>query len=491
MTEGSRQSGQTRPHGPGLSEPTTTDPTQATDEVSPGQARPHRETSATDTTTSTVSTERRSVLHRPLLLIAVAVLGSIAVFAGMRYYQYLVNHEWTDDAFIEGHIIPISPQVAGHVLRVYVTDNQEVHQGDVLLEIDPHDYAARLAQARAALQAAIAKQQAAQNNVALISTTSEAAVQQATAGVALAKSMVQTAHAQVEMARSRLEQTRAQVDTAVANAAQAQAQVTAAEAEATRANLEVKRIQELFRNDQIVSRRDLDNATKDSRFATAQLEAARKKAAAADAQVAEARAAQQTAAGNLRYIESQVLEAQARVDEALGRLAAAQAAPHQIAVSQAQADTGQAEVAQARAVVEQAEIDLAATKLYAPTSGRVTRKVVEAGAYVQVGQTLLTVVPHTVWVVANFMETQLTKMRPGQRVEVTVDAYPDHVFQGHIDSLQAGTGSRFSLLPPENATGNFVKVVQRVPVKIVFDTPPDPDYLLSPGMSVVPVVQLR
>jgi membrane fusion protein (multidrug efflux system) len=431
------------------------------------------------------------VFKRPLLLIVVAVLGCIALVVGVRYYQYVVAHEWTDDAFIEGHIIQISPQVAGHVLHVYITDNQEVHQGDVLLEIDPHDYAARLAQARAVLQAAMAKQEAAQNSMALISTTSEAAIQQATAGVELAKSVVQTARAQVAMARSRLEQARAQVDTALANAAQARAQVTAAEAESTQANLDLNRAEELYRSDQIVSRRDLDNATKNIRIATAQLEAARKKAVAADAQAAEARAAQQTATENLHYIASQVLEAQARVEEARGRLAAANAAPHQLAVSQAQADTVRAEVAQARAAAEQAEIDLAATKLSAPESGRVTRKVVEAGAYVQVGQALLTIVPSDVWVVANFMETQLARMQSGLQVEIKVDAYPDHVFQGHIDSIQAGTGSRFSLLPPENATGNFVKVVQRVPVKIVFDTPPDADYLLSPGMSVIPVVQLR
>jgi membrane fusion protein (multidrug efflux system) len=433
----------------------------------------------------------RLVLKRPLLLVVAVIVGSVVVIAGVRYYQYIVTHEWTDDAFIEGHIIQISPQVAGHVLQVYVTDNQDVHQGDVLLEIDPHDYAVRLTQARALLQAAIAKQEAAQNSVALISTTSEAAIQQATAGVELAKSVVQTARAQVAMAHSRLEQARVQVDTAQANAAQAHAQVTAAAAEATQAQIDVQRAQELYSSDQIVSRRDLDNATKNIRIATAQLEAARKKAAAADAQVAEARAAQQTAAENLHYIESQVLEAQARVEEALGRLAAANAAPHQMAVSQAQADTVRAEVAQARAAVEQAEIDLAATTLYAPESGRITRKVVEAGAYVQVGQTLLAIVPNDVWVVANFMETQLAAMRPGQRVEIKVDAYPDHVFQGRIDSIQAGTGSRFSLLPPENATGNFVKVVQRVPVKIVFEPSPEADYLLSPGMSVVPVVQLR
>jgi membrane fusion protein, multidrug efflux system len=491
MAEGSRRSGETRTDAPSTSEQRLTDHLQTADEERPGQPRQRAQIPSTDTVLAKSPREVRSLLQRPLLLIAVIILGSIAVLAGVRYYHYYVTHEWTDGAFIEGHIIQISPKVAGHVLQVYVTDNQEVQQGEVLLEINPHDYAVRLAQARAVLQAAVAKQAAAQNSVTLMSVTSEAAIQQATAGVELAKSVVHTARAQVVMARSRLEQVRAQVDTALANAAQAHAQVTAAEAEATRANIEVKRAQELYGNDQIVSRRELDNAIKDVRIGTAQLEAAHKKALAAVAQVAEARAAQQTATEHLHYIESQVLEAQARVEEALGRLAAANAAPHQMAVSQAQADTVSAEVAQARAAVAQAEIDLTSTKLYAPEAGRVTRKAVEAGAYVQVGQTLLTIVPRNIWVVANFMETQLASMRPGQRVEIKVDAYPEQVFQGHIDSIQAGTGSRFSLLPPENATGNFVKVVQRVPVKIVFDAAPDPDYLLSPGMSVIPVVQLR
>src|SRR5262249_44580286 len=213
--------------------------------------------------------------------------------------------------------------------------------------------------------------------------------------------------------------------------------------------------------------------------------AARKKVVAAEAQVAEARAAQQTATESLHYIESQVLEAQARVGEALGRLAAAQAAPYQVAVSQAHADTASADVAQARAAVERAELDLASTQIQAPESGRVTRKVVEAGAYVQVGQALLTIVPRDVWVVANFMETQLANMRLGQPVEIKVDAYPGKVFKGRVDSMQAGTGSRFSLLPPENATGNFVKVVQRIPVKIIFDTAPDPHHPPSPSMSAL------
>jgi membrane fusion protein (multidrug efflux system) len=421
---------------------------------------------------------------------AVILLG-VAALAGWRYYTYFIAHEWTDDAFIEGRIIQISPKVAGHVLRVPVLDNQEVQQGDLLLEIDLRDYTARLMQARAVLQAALTKQQEAQSSVELVNVTSKAKIQQAEASVALAQAAVQAAQAQVVMARSRLEQARAQVDTALANAAQVRAQVAAAEAEGTRADADVRRAQELYTGDQIVSRRDLDHATKDARVAAAQLEAARRKVSAAEAQVAEARAAQQAAAESLHYMESQVLEAQARVDEALGRLAAANAAPYQVAMSRSQADTASAEVAQARAAVERAELDLASTRLYAPEAGRVTRKAVEAGAYVQIGQSVMAIVPHNVWVVANFMETQLASIRPGQPVEIKVDAYPTRVFMGHVDSMQAGTGSRFSLLPPENATGNFVKVVQRIPVKIVFDTAPDPDYPLSPGMSVVPVVRVQ
>lgn len=491
MAEGSYRSGEARPSDAGISKSTGTDSAYRADEEMPGPSRRYAGTRVAETAPEASAAPARSVFKRPLLLLMAVVLLGVAAMAGWRYYTYFVAHEWTDDAFIEGRIIQISPKVAGHVLRVAVIDNQEVRQGDLLLEIDPRDYTARLMQARAVLQAALTKQQEAQNSVELVNVTSSASIQQAAASVALAKSAVQAAQAQVVMARSRLEQARAQVDTALANAAQVRAQVAAAEAEGTRADADVKRAQELYRGDQIVSRRDLDHATKDARVAAAQLEAARKKVSAAEAQVAEARAAQQTAAESLHYMESQVLEAQARVDEALGRLAAANAAPYQVAMSRSQADTASAEVAQARAAVERAELDLASTRLYAPEAGRVTRKAVEAGAYVQTGQSVMTIVPHDVWVVANFMETQLAGMRPGQPVEIKVDAYPTRVFMGHVDSMQAGTGSRFSLLPPENATGNFVKVVQRIPVKIVFDTAPDPDYPLSPGMSVVPVVRVQ
>jgi membrane fusion protein (multidrug efflux system) len=434
---------------------------------------------------------KRPPLRKRLLLLAVAVVSlSLGVVFGVPYYDYLMTHEWTDDAFIEGHLIPISSKVPGRILRIYVTDNQEVRKGELLAEIDPRDYVARLAQARAALQAATARQTAAQINVDVTQVTTDAAVTQAAAGVEAAKAAVQTAQMRVAAARSQLDQARSQVAVALANVEQARAQVAAAEAEATRAHSDLTRMQELHRRNQ-VAQQDLDHAVADAHTAKAQLDAARKKVTAAEAQVAEARAAQQVAADNLRQAEALVAQERARLSEALGRLAAANAAPHQVAVSRSQAALASAEVEQARAAVAQAELDLSYTKISAPEAGRVTRKVAEEGAYVQVGQALMVIVPDDVWVVANFKETQLAHIRRGQAVEITVDAYPGKVFKGHVDSIQAGTGARFSLLPPENATGNFVKVVQRVPVKIVLDDPPDPQHLLGPGMSVVPVVKLK
>jgi membrane fusion protein (multidrug efflux system) len=234
----------------------------------------------------------------------------------------------------------------------------------------------------------------------------------------------------------------------------------------------------------------LDQAIATARTAEAQTEAARQRAAAAASQVHESEAGQRTAAETARRAEVQISAAQAQVREAQGKLAAANTAPQQIASSEEQAQTASASLAQLQAEVEQAELELSYTKIYAPDDGRVTNKSVEEGALVQSGQPLMAIVPGDVWVTANFKENQIERMRPGQPVEITIDAYPDKTFKGHVDSIQAGTGAVFSLLPPENATGNYVKVVQRVPVKIVFDEPPDPQHLLSPGMSVVPEVKV-
>jgi membrane fusion protein (multidrug efflux system) len=423
-------------------------------------------------------------------LIGAAIVLLIIAVLGIRYWLYARSHESTDDAFIDGHIIQISPKASGYVLKVYVTDNQQVKAGDLLVELDARDYETRLDQAKAALDAGLAQQHQAQTQVTLTRVNTRANVQQAAAGVTQARSGVAGSRAGAAAERSRINQAAAGVSTAQANVEQSRAQLAAAQAEAKRANADVLRYQELYSKDEI-SRQQLDAAIAAAHTADAQVEAARQRVAATEAQVNEARSAEAAQAQNARRAQTQITGAQAQVSEAQGRLAQANTAPQQVAVSEAQARTAGANLESLRAAVAQAELELSYTKVYAPEAGRVTRKAVEMGALVQVGQPLMAVVPGDVWVTANFKESQIGKIRPGEPAELRVDAYPDKTFRGHVDSIQAGTGARFSLLPAENATGNYVKVVQRVPVKIVFDESPDPQRLLAPGMSVVPEVKVK
>jgi membrane fusion protein (multidrug efflux system) len=433
----------------------------------------------------------RSVRSKRRILFAVigAVILAGAV-VGTRYWLHWRHYETTDDAFIEGHATQVSPKVSGYVKKIYITDNQQVRAGDLLVEIDARDYEAKLSQARAALSAAIARNQAASASLALIRVTSGAGVKQASAAVESARSGVAQAHSAASAAKGRANQLSAAVGTAEANVAQAQAQVVAAEAEAARARADAVRYQALFKED-VVSRQEFERTTAADATAAAQLEAAHKRVAAAEAQAGEARAAQGAAADQYKQSLSQITGTQAQVGQAVGKLSEANSAPQQIAVKQSEVETTGAEIEQAEAAVRQAELDLSYTKIYAPEDGRITRKSVELGALLQPGQALFVLVPAEMWVLANFKETQLKAMRPGQQVEIRLDTYPDKVFKGHVDSFQTGTGSRFSLLPPENATGNYVKVVQRLPVKIVFDEQPDSEHLIAPGMSVEPQVKVR
>jgi membrane fusion protein (multidrug efflux system) len=433
---------------------------------------------------------KRPLYRRPAFLIAAVVVLLVAVALGINYWLYARSHESTDDAFIDAHITAVSPKVSGYITKIHVKSNQQVKKGDLLIEIDPRDYQARVDQAQAALAAGEARLKEAQTGVELTRANSRAGVQQASGTVQQARAGVAAQRAAAAAERTRVTQAAAAVNAARANAQQAQAQVAAAQAEQVRAEADVARYQELYSKDE-VSKQRLDQAIATARTAEAQTEAARQRAAAAESQVRESQAAQGTAAETARRAEVQIGGAQAQVQEAQGRLAAANTAPQQIASSEAQAQTASASLEQLRAAVAQAELELSYTKLYAPDDGRVTNKSVEEGALVQSGQALMAIVPGDVWVTANFKENQIGELRPGQQVEISVDAYPDKTFKGHIDSIQAGTGSRFSLLPPENATGNYVKVVQRVPVKIVFDEAPDPQHLLAPGMSVVPEVKVR
>jgi membrane fusion protein (multidrug efflux system) len=344
--------------------------------------------------------------------------------------------------------VDVSPRIAGHVTKVLVDDNQLVKAGDVLVELDPSVLKTQVAAAEGDLAAALAKAKEAKTNVDLIAKTAAASKEQGEAGVVVAKAAIETANAAI---------------------AQAEAQVTADEATAHKADLDLTRYQNLLKTGDVTAQQ-VDAAVADADTAKARLEASRKGVTAAQAQLQEAKA---------------------RVTAAEGQLAEVNVVPERTAVSERQADTADAQIQQLQAALEQAKLNLSYATIKAPMDGRVTRRGVEVGHYVTEGEAMMALVPTNLYVTANFKETQLGDMRVGQPVTVRVDAYPDREYRAHVDSLQQGSGSRFSALPPENATGNYVKVVQRVPVKIVFDEALEADKDFAPGMSVEPLVKVR
>ena len=388
-----------------------------------------------------------------------AVAGVIVVVVGVWLWA-TAGRESTDDAQVDGHVTQISARVGGIVVRVPVDDNQQVDAGAVLVELDPRDYQVAVEKAKAALADAQAAAVAAQSSVPITSTTTTSNVSTAHGGVDQATSAVSAAQKEVEAAKARV--------------AAAQAHQREAEANATKAARDVERLKGLLAKDE-VSQQQFDAAA-------AVAEAQRAAADSARSQVAEAEA-------GVPVSESHLLQARAQAQQAQATLRSAETAPQQMTQMRARAEAAQAQVAQAKAALDQAELNLQYTTVRAPIKGVVSRKTVEMGQVVQAGQPLMALIPlENVWVTANFKETQLTNMRPGQAAIIKVDAYGGREFKGHVDSIAAATGARFSLLPPENATGNYVKVVQRVPVKIVLDPGQDPDHLLRPGLSVVPTV---
>ena len=403
-------------------------------------------------------------------------LAVIAAVAGGTYYLHSRHYESTDNAFIEGDVIQVSPRIAGQMLRVYVRDNQHVNSGDPIAEIDARDYQARAAEARARLTDTAARADGAQSNLLLTSTVTEAVLTQTGAAAGAAQDQVQVLQAGVAQAA-------AAIRAAEAALGQAEAQQSAAQAEASRAADDASRYRALYAKDE-VSKQQLDRAETQARAAAASYVAANQATEAAKAHLSQAQAAQASSQAALRQAEKQVVQAQGRVSEA-------KSAPRQMEARHADVASLRAQVEQQRASVQQAELALSYTRIYAPDSGYITRKSVESGDFVQPGQPLLALVSDRLWVVANFKETQLTLMRPGQPVTLKLDAFPQLRLRGHVESFQSGTGAAFSLLPAENATGNYVKVVQRVPVKIVLDEAPPAGYRIGPGMSVEPEVKVR
>jgi len=399
-------------------------------------------------------------IQRVRILIGVVVLVAIGVGV---WWWIAAGRESTDDAQVDAHITPIASRVGGTVLHVPVEPNQEVEAGAVLVEIDKRDYEVALERARAELADAEAAAVAAKASVPITSTTASSNVTTARGGVEQADSSYLEAQQAVEVARTRL--------------STAQAREREAEANSLKATRDVERLKPLLAKDEIAQQQ----------FDAAVAAAAANKAAteSAQAQVKEAEL-------GIRVAESRLAQAGVGRQQASAGLKTAQTGPEQVTASRARADAADAKVRQNKAMVKQAELNLEYATVKAPVKGIVSRKSVETGQVIQPGQPLMTIIPlDRVWVTANFKETQLANMRPGQRVKIEVDAYDGREFSGKVESLAAATGSRFSLLPPDNATGNYVKVVQRVPVRILLDEGQDPEQLLRPGMSVVPTVYTR
>ncbi len=394
-----------------------------------------------------LSQEKKS--GRKFVIIAVLIL--LVIGAGIFYWRSTFTED-TDDAQVDGDLYQVSSRVTGQVLKVYIDDNQKVEQGQAIAEIDPRDYQVALEQAQANLASA------------------QAAAIQATVNVPITdvnvKTTVSTTSSDVQGASAAVEQARKEAQAA-------EARVAAAKANATKSRLDVERYTPLVQKD-VISKQQFDAAVATD--------------AANQASVLEAEA---TVIGN-----------QAAVTQALQRLAqsrfqssqSVKTASNQIQAQQARANSAMADVKQAQARVDQARLNLSYTHIVAPVAGIVNKKNVQVGANVSIGQDLLTVIPlSNLWVTANFKETQLAKMKPGQDVTIKVDALGGRKFHGKVTQIGGATGSRLSLFPPENATGNYVKVVQRIPVRIDFTNmqQENGDYALRPGLSVTPEVEVK
>jgi len=392
----------------------------------------------------TFSPEARQKRRRTLIILIAAV---VVVVAGLFLWRYLSSYESTDDAQADVHLYPVSSRISGYVIRVSVGDNQWVNKGDVLVEIDPTDYQVALTQARANLANAEATAKSLNITVPITSVNTTSQLQFTASGVEDARAAVTAAEKQLAAAHQ-------QVEAAQANDVRAQ--------------------DDLHRYKQLVDRREVSQQIYDQALATAK---------SSTANVAAAQASESAA-------QQFVQQAQSRLTQATANHEYAQTGPQQVSSTRARVQAAIADVQQKRALLQQAELNLQYTKVIAPVSGVVNKTVVE-GLNVEPGQQLLTIVPlDEVWVTANFKETQLRHMQVGQKAEIHVDS-SGRTLRGHVDSIAGATGPLFSLLPPENATGNYVKIVQRVPVKIVLEPGENRDRRLRPGMNVVPDVYLR
>jgi membrane fusion protein, multidrug efflux system len=387
--------------------------------------------------------------NRKFIVFGVVLL--IAAAAAFYYYRSTFSED-TDDAQVDGNLYQVSSRITGHVIKVYVDDNQTVQKGQLLVEVDPADYQVALEQAQANLASAQAQYVEATVNVPITNISVKTNISSSSSDVRGATASIAQAQKQVEVA---------------------QAQVTQAEANATKAQLDVDRYTPLVQKD-VISKQQYDAAVA--------------QAAASKAAVLQAQAQVLAANEQVRQAQQHFAQADAQAQQA------AQNGPSQVKVQEANANAALANVKQAQARVDQAKLNLSYTRITAPITGIVNKKNVQVGANLSSGQDLLTIIPLTdLWVTANFKETQIQSMKPCQSVEIKVDALGGRKFTGQVTQIGGATGSKLSLFPPENATGNYVKVVQRIPVRIDFTNlnKEDGDYALRPGYSVIPKVEVK
>jgi len=391
---------------------------------------------------------RRIRSRDPRFRVALIIGAIVLLVVGAFLWRYFTSYESTDDAQIDGHLNSISPRVSGHVVKLLVTDNQYVDAGTPLVQVDPRDYQIAVDRARADYNDALAQAEAARTNVPITTVSTGSQVSGAQADVEGARAGVSAARQQFDAAKAQLQQ-------AVAN--------------------DIKAQNDLGRYKQLVDKQEISHQQYDQVVA-----AAKASAASVDAARAAAAAAEQ-----------QVSQAQSKLATAEANLRAAGTGPQQVAAIEARAKAAEAQAMRARAQLEQARLNLQYATIVAPVNGVVTNRTVEVGHNLQIGQELMRIINlDDIWVTANFKETQLKTMKVGQPVTINVDMN-DRDYKGHVQSVAGASGSITSLLPPENATGNYVKVVQRIPVKITFDQGETREHVLRPGMSVVPKVWIR
>ena len=404
------------------------------------------------------NTKRKSRFGRIVGIIIVLVL----LACGYALWLHLSKFESTDDAEVDGDVYAISSRISGHAIDVKVEDEQEVKAGDILVVLDPKDHEVAVARARADLADAVATYESNRTGVPITSVNTQSALATANSTRLDASAGVSGSEKQLEAARARL--------------ATAQANTRVAQANFTKAAQDVERYKQLVLKDEI-SKQQYDQAV-------AAMDAAR---ATVDAEKETVNEATQ----NISVAENNVKQAQTRVEQADAQIQAALTGPDQVRVTQAKAQSAGAKVEEQKAMLDQAELNLQYTTIVAPIDGVVGKKSIAVGQNISSGQLLMQVVPlEGLWVTANFKETQLKKMHVGQPVKIGVDAY-DREYMGKVERIAGASGARFSLLPPENATGNYVKVVQRIPVRLALDPGQNSDHMLRQGMSVTPTVELR